>query len=160
MDDFQDTLDGIIPPELDIDAVGMSNPLDWSLLATHFLDELDETSSSSTASGYQHMSEVAPLPAAKSGYTRSPTEKMLLLCVACSRELGAGTDRLEKSVWASKCGHVYCGACAAGIRASKQRSNRGRGRNVRVQSGKPVQCVVPSCKTPLSAVKAMWEVFL
>lgn len=46
-------------------------------------------------------------PEARSGYTRSPKEGDVLVCVSCDQELGAESLNVDgDEVWAAKCGHV------------------------------------------------------
>jgi len=91
-------------------------------------------------------SYVAP-PTAKDGYTRSPTENMVLICPSCAVELGKDVDVVKKQVWAAKCGHVYCGECAAA-----QRMNKAKGAKVG-------RCFVEGCNKIISGDRAMIEVF-
>lgn len=46
-------------------------------------------------------------PLVREGFTRSPKESDILVCVSCSSELGVGEDGpAANEVWAAKCGHV------------------------------------------------------
>jgi hypothetical protein len=89
----------------------------------------------------------APSPP-RQGFTRSPTEKMALICPDCGDELGKHTNIVKKEVWIAKCGHTYCGGCAA-----RQRQNKGLG----VKAGR---CIVDGCSRIVSGDKGMMEVFL
>jgi hypothetical protein len=73
---------------------------------------------------------------------------MALVCPQCGDELGKNKDVVKKQVWVAKCGHTYCGSCAA-----SQRQNKSKG--VRVG-----RCIVDGCTRIVSGDKAMMEVFL
>jgi hypothetical protein len=89
------------------------------------------------------------LPPPRDGFTRSPKENMALICPSCGDELGKNPDDLvKKEVWVAKCGHTYCGGCAA-----TQRQNKARG----VKVGR---CIVDGCTRIISGEKGMMEVFL
>lgn len=48
-------------------------------------------------------------PPAREGFTRSPVESDLLVCIICEDELGVeeeGAEEGKDQVWAGKCGHV------------------------------------------------------
>ena len=97
--------------------------------------------------GFKDESYQAP-PPPRQGFTRSPTEKMALICPDCGDELGKNTNIVKKEVWIAKCGHTYCGGCAA-----RQRQNKGKG----VKAGR---CIVDGCSRIVSGDKGMMEVFL
>ena len=91
----------------------------------------------------------------RSGYTRTllapvtgSSQSLPVICPKCSRELGAGVDSLQRSVWAGKCGHVYCGECAAKLRMG------------RATGAKRQLCVVEGCKSSVGGTRNMFEVFL
>lgn len=88
-----------------------------------------------------------PPPPPRQGYTRSPKDNMTLVCPDCGDELGKNTD-VKKEVWIGKCGHTYCGSCAA-----RQRNNKGKG----VKAGR---CIVDGCAKIISGDKGLMEVFL
>jgi hypothetical protein len=88
-----------------------------------------------------------PPPPARQGFTRSPTENMALICADCGDELGKNATVVKKEVWIGKCGHVYCGSCAA-----RQKQNKARG----VKAGK---CMVEGCSKIISGDKGLMEVF-
>jgi hypothetical protein len=73
---------------------------------------------------------------------------MALICPQCGDELGKDIDVVKKQVWVAKCGHTYCGSCAA-----SQRQNKGKG----IKAGR---CIVQGCARIVSGDKAMMEVFL
>jgi hypothetical protein len=73
---------------------------------------------------------------------------MALICPQCGDELGKNLDVVKKQVWVAKCGHTYCGSCAASQRHNKQKG---------VKAGR---CIVEGCARIVSGDKAMVEVFL
>jgi hypothetical protein len=74
---------------------------------------------------------------------------MALICPCCGDELGKNPDDLvKKEVWVAKCGHTYCGTCAA-----TQRQNKAKG----VKAGR---CIVDGCIRIISGERGMMEVFL
>jgi len=98
--------------------------------------------------GFKDEEYQAP-PSARQGFTRSPTENMALICPHCGEELGKNLDDVvKKEVWVAKCGHTYCGSCAA-----SQRKNRSKG----INAGR---CSVEGCQKIISGDKGMFEVFL
>lgn len=131
---------------------------DWEAIAAQLLDPEGFGSSPSEEGTYQQMSEIRPLPPAASGYTRSPKDDCKLICARCPHELGVGEDRVEKSVWVSRCGHVYCGDCANKITSARRRP---RSRNtVNPDMERTTVCSVADCKTSFARGKPLWEVFL
>lgn len=97
--------------------------------------------------GFKDDAYRAPQPP-REGYTRSPKENMALICPQCGDELGKNLDVVKKQVWVAKCGHTYCGSCAASQRHNKQKG---------VKAGR---CIVEGCARIVSGDKAMVEVFL
>lgn len=87
-------------------------------------------------------------PPARTGFTRSPTENMTLICPQCNDELGKSKEDPKKEVWIGKCGHTYCGECAA-----SHRRNRSRG-------AKAGRCIVDGCNKIISGDKGMIKVIL
>lgn len=87
-------------------------------------------------------------PPARQGYTRSPTENMALICPQCSDELGKSKEDPKKEVWIGKCGHTYCGECAA-----SHRRNKGKG-------AKAGRCIVDGCTKIISGDKGMIRLIL
>lgn len=96
--------------------------------------------------GFKDDSYTAP-PPPRQGFTRSPKDNMALICPDCGDELGENID-VKKEVWIAKCGHAYCGSCAA-----RQRQNKGKG----VKAGR---CIVDGCTKIISGDKGLMEVFL
>jgi hypothetical protein len=97
--------------------------------------------------GFKDDTYSAP-PAPREGFTRSPRGNMALICPCCGDELGKHVDLVKKEVWVAKCGHTYCGSCAA-----VQRQNRAKGPKVG-------RCLVDGCTRIISGDKGMMEVFL
>lgn len=93
-------------------------------------------------------------PAAREGFTRSPTTDDVLVCPTCDHELGTPSEDSEcqATVWLGKCGHVYCGKCAATFKAIPTRAKKIRGSH----NG---YCDVEGCKANLRG-KGLWEIFL
>ena len=87
-------------------------------------------------------------PPPRSGFTRSPTENMALICPQCNDELGKSTEDPKKEVWMGKCGHTYCGECAG-----SHRRNRSKG-------AKAGRCAVEGCTRIISGDKGMIKVIL
>ena len=81
-------------------------------------------------------------PITREGYTRNIQSNDLLVCPTCDHELGTTSEDYEKqdTLWAGKCGHVYCGKCAA----------------VKLKRGR---CDVEDCNVNLRG-KGLWEIFL
>ncbi|KAL9623458.1 MAG: hypothetical protein Q9160_002351 [Pyrenula sp. 1 TL-2023] len=96
-----------------------------------------------------------PPAKARGGYTRKIQEEEILVCPRCGDELGVGDDPFKSQVWASKCGHVYCGECArqriigAGRKGPKKERPKGW-----------KACVVDGCKQQLGTEKAMLQIYL
>ena len=98
--------------------------------------------------GFKDEAYLTP-PPPRDGFTRSPKENMALICPCCGDELGKNPDDLvKKEVWVAKCGHTYCGTCAA-----TQRQNKAKG----VKAGR---CIVDGCTRIISGERGMMEVFL
>ncbi|KAH8153505.1 uncharacterized protein LAJ45_02318 [Morchella importuna] len=95
----------------------------------------------------------SPQPA-REGYTRSPKEDDILVCSSCSSELGVpGEGPYAQEVWASKCGHSYCGTCVSIFRTPPLSKSK-----------KPVRpkaknCSV-GCKVNLATKTAMFKIHL
>ncbi|KAI5811030.1 hypothetical protein DFH27DRAFT_520499 [Peziza echinospora] len=93
-------------------------------------------------------------PPAKEGFTRTPQKDDILVCPGCDYELGTDNgDEVQGTVWLGKCGHCYCGKCAAEIRNSRRHA-----RGAAPTGAHSGSCTV--CKTKLRGAKALWEVFL
>ncbi|KAF8465290.1 hypothetical protein BDZ91DRAFT_233328 [Kalaharituber pfeilii] len=97
--------------------------------------------------------EYKPPPPPRAGFTRSPKQGDVLVCAMCDHELGQNSEEDERlvTVWLGKCGHCYCGRCAASFR-STPRPKKGR-------ADKSGICAIDGCKTNLKG-KGLWEVFL
>ncbi|KAL7266933.1 hypothetical protein RUND412_010503 [Rhizina undulata] len=96
--------------------------------------------------------------AARQGFTRSPREADLVVCADCGWELGTvqegeKADGRREEVWASRCGHSYCGFCAHSYRTPPAKSNSKRPRP------KMKTCVV-GCKQNLANKSAMFKIHL
>ncbi|RPA98123.1 hypothetical protein L873DRAFT_1688776 [Choiromyces venosus 120613-1] len=94
-------------------------------------------------------------PPAREGFTRSPNEDDILVCPECQTELGAeSADEAQEQVWASKCGHCYCGRCVLSFRVPALTKNGKKG-------ARPKQkpCVVCS-KVNLAAKSNMFKIHL
>lgn len=119
--------------------------LNYNLNAAHIYDE---NTPLRDHPGFKDETYRVP-PPARDGFTRSPKENMALICPSCGDELGKSPDDLvKKEVWVAKCGHTYCGSCAA-----TQRRNRAKG----VKAGR---CIVDGCTRIISGDRGMTEVFL
>ena len=119
--------------------------LDYSLNAQHIYG--DDTPLRDHP-GFKDDAYRAP-PPPRDGYTRSPKEDVALVCPCCGDELGKNpVNLLKKEVWVAKCGHTYCGSCAA-----TQRQNKAKG----VKAGR---CIVDGCTRIISGERGMMEVFL
>ncbi|KAK9468373.1 hypothetical protein V1512DRAFT_274626 [Lipomyces arxii] len=106
-----------------------------------------------------------PLPT--KGYTRKVRTGMKLVCPDCSATLGApSVDAEEKlkaaeaagvpperdvqgTIWAAKCGHVYCGTCAVKYRKTARRNRK----------DKLGICVAEDCKQNITGAKGLFEIF-
>ncbi|KAK9248982.1 hypothetical protein V1506DRAFT_563979 [Lipomyces tetrasporus] len=104
----------------------------------------------------------------RKGYTRMISSGTRLVCPDCNHILGAPSKPsqevrkdededvgsspkardIDRTIWAGKCGHVYCGKCAAKYRKVR----RGRKQSVGI-------CVVPGCKQNLTGARGMFELF-
>ncbi|KAE8154961.1 hypothetical protein BDV25DRAFT_135300 [Aspergillus avenaceus] len=87
------------------------------------------------------------------GFTRTVAEDDVVCCPNCDAELGTGNE-LKQQIWVVKqCGHVYCGQCAH--HRSKANAKKAS------QLVKPfAKCQVADCGKPVSAPKAMFQVYL
>ncbi|OJJ51080.1 hypothetical protein ASPZODRAFT_148441 [Penicilliopsis zonata CBS 506.65] len=87
------------------------------------------------------------------GFTRNVKEEDVVVCPNCDAELGVG-DEIKAQIWVAKpCGHVYCGECARNRSLSKAKKA--------VTKVKPfAKCQVEDCGKPVSAPKAMFQVYL
>jgi hypothetical protein len=97
--------------------------------------------------GFKDESYIPP-PPPRSGFTRSPTEQTALICPQCNDELGKGHESPKKDVWIGKCGHTYCGECAASHRSNKSKGARAG------------RCIVEGCTKIVSGDKGMIKVIL
>ncbi|KAL4868063.1 hypothetical protein BDV12DRAFT_170293 [Aspergillus spectabilis] len=93
-----------------------------------------------------------PSPASE-GFTRSVAEDDVAMCPNCDEELGTGDDT-KQQIWVAKqCGHVYCGECATNRSLTKAKKASAK--------TKPfAKCRVPDCGKPISAPKAMFQIYL
>jgi len=90
------------------------------------------------------------------GFTRSPQEEDVLLCPACECELSTGEEEVKRQVWLlRKCGHVYCGECAAS--RNKRSAKKGKERLDEVPPLK--KCAVLGCDAKTNG-KQMIQLFL
>lgn len=114
--------------------------LDYSLAAHHLFPHEDDayTDTSSALENY------IPPPPPRQGFTRNPRAKDCLVCPECDGELSTG-DSVKRTVYATKCGHVYCGECA-----TKRKQVRGN---------KTSMCAVDGCKQRISA-RGLVEVYI
>jgi hypothetical protein len=119
--------------------------LNYALNANHLYD--DDAIPLRDHPGFKDDSYQAP-PQPRQGFTRSPKENMALICPDCGDELGKNQDLVKKEVWIAKCGHTYCGGCAA-----RQRKNKSKG-------AKAGRCIVDGCSKIISGDKGLTEVFL
>ncbi|KAK9374879.1 uncharacterized protein V1513DRAFT_63011 [Lipomyces chichibuensis] len=103
------------------------------------------------------------VPPPRKGYTRMISSGTKLVCPDCDHILGAPSQSAEeekglrpnpkprdihRTIWAGKCGHVYCGKCAAKYRKAR----RGRKDCVGL-------CLAPGCKQNLTGARGMFEIF-
>ncbi|KAK9355767.1 hypothetical protein V1523DRAFT_404046 [Lipomyces doorenjongii] len=108
------------------------------------------------------------VPPPRKGYTRMISSGTKLVCPDCDHILGAPSQPaaevsesegnqlrpnskprdIHRTIWVGKCGHVYCGNCAAKYRKAR------RGRKDRVGL-----CLAPGCKQNLTGARGMFEVF-
>lgn len=88
----------------------------------------------------------APEPC-KEPFTRTFTSDDYLVCPSCEVELGSGEDEQKRKIWITKCGHVFCGRCAASILSAKYAKGKGR------------RCAAPDCGKGLSKSK-MFEAYV
>ncbi|PYH40198.1 putative RING finger domain protein [Aspergillus saccharolyticus JOP 1030-1] len=91
----------------------------------------------------------SPPPA---GFTRTLEEDDVVVCPNCDGELGVG-DEIRQQIWVAKhCGHVYCGHCA---------HHRSKTKSKKSSTSKPFStCQVSGCGKPVSAPKAMLQIYL
>jgi len=96
-----------------------------------------------------------PAPA-KDGFTRSPKGNDTLVCICCDQELAVEKTDLPKSgeVWVGKCGHCYCGVCAAEIRTSRVSPS---GKRPRTRTS---PCRVTGCRTNLASKTGMFKIHI
>ncbi|KAL4920564.1 hypothetical protein BDW62DRAFT_7699 [Aspergillus aurantiobrunneus] len=93
-----------------------------------------------------------PSPAPE-GFTRSVTEDDVATCPNCDCELGTGDDT-KQQIWVAKqCGHVYCGECAVNRSLTKAKK-------ANLKTKPFAKCQIPECGKPISAPKAMFQVYL
>lgn len=107
--------------------------LDYTLAAAfgNFVEDAEEAVPDAST----YLAPPAPPPPPRKGFTRSPRSKDKLVCPQCE---GGLHHSGEGRIYASRCGHVYCEACAVTRRA-----------------GKTALCAVKGCKriTPRSLVE-------
>ncbi|KAJ9252266.1 hypothetical protein DTO207G8_4881 [Paecilomyces variotii] len=105
----------------------------------------------------QPVSSYKPPTPPPEGFTRSAQEDEMVICPNCGDELGTG-DETKQQIWVAKpCGHVYCGTCAKYRSLSKSKKA--------LQSShtktKPFsKCQVEDCGKPVSASKAMFQIYM
>ncbi|KAL4889625.1 hypothetical protein BDV59DRAFT_186208 [Aspergillus ambiguus] len=87
------------------------------------------------------------------GFTRTVGEEDIVCCPNCDAELGTG-DETKRQIWVAKqCGHVYCGECAT----NRSKSNAKKS----TSKVKPfAKCLVDGCGKPISAPRAMFQIYL
>jgi len=128
------------------------------------------------AAALRNVDYKTPAPA-QSGFTRSPKDTDVLVCVHCDQELGIEIDdpamRKAGEVWAGKCGHVclfppglsartclltiaqcYCGTCAHIFHRTPPPGSKRSRKSVRKI------CVVENCSTNLGAKTGMIKIHL
>ncbi|CZS99236.1 hypothetical protein WAI453_008288 [Rhynchosporium graminicola] len=121
----------------------------------------------------QKPEHVAP-PPARSGFTRSPKEDLVLICPSCEEELIQNNEieeqvvkksgkaptkkeREEHPFWVVKdCGHVYCNTCFQGRTSGKT----GFMEIAKPKSKKTFTCAVEDCETDVRAKDKWVGVFL
>ncbi|BCS19394.1 putative RING finger domain protein [Aspergillus puulaauensis] len=117
---------------------------EWELLG---LPDIDRPERERPRSSYK-----APTPAPE-GFTRSLAEDDVATCPNCDEELGTGND-IKQQIWVAKqCGHVYCGECATNRSLTRAKKANAKTRPF-------AKCQVADCGKPVSAPKAMFQVYL
>ncbi|EEB09788.1 SUMO-targeted ubiquitin-protein ligase subunit Rfp1 [Schizosaccharomyces japonicus yFS275] len=89
--------------------------------------------------------EYTPPKPARAGFSRSINPSTVLLCPGCQEELGASKNAQKATLWATKCGHVYCGLCKDAIKNAKRTERK---------------CAVPSCRQSLVSKNALFQLYL
>ncbi|ORY86233.1 hypothetical protein BCR37DRAFT_385706 [Protomyces lactucae-debilis] len=130
-----------VPPNLDYGLYARA-----AGLATGFADRFFGAVGGPVASP-EPMDKVDPPEPCKEPFTRTFNSTDYLVCPDCHVELGSGEDEQNRKIWFTKCGHVYCGACATTIRATK--FGKGKGRS----------CAAPGCTKALTKTK-LFEAYL
>ncbi|KAL2002041.1 hypothetical protein VTN02DRAFT_765 [Thermoascus thermophilus] len=103
------------------------------------------------------VSSYKPPSPAPEGFTRTAKEDDVVVCPNCEDELGTG-DEIKQQIWVAKpCGHVYCGECAKNRSLSKAK----KAAQLSQAKAKPfAKCQVADCGKPVSAPKAMFQIYL
>ena len=84
----------------------------------------------------------------RTGFSRTCVgHNVYTTCPKCSKSLGIGEHEVQRSIWAGKCGHVYCGNCPIFVRATKVKTQAGR-------------CVVQGCTRNIAGEKGLFELYL
>ncbi|EPX70733.1 SUMO-targeted ubiquitin-protein ligase subunit Rfp1 [Schizosaccharomyces octosporus yFS286] len=114
-----------------------------SVNSDYFSDFVPESESQSPSIEERKETYVPPKPATE-GYTRSFGSEVTMTCPRCHEELGASKSAEKSSVWATKCGHVYCGSCSKVLKSSRRPEAR---------------CAAFGCNRYLNTKNAMWELY-
>ncbi|KAH7342805.1 hypothetical protein BKA65DRAFT_478677 [Rhexocercosporidium sp. MPI-PUGE-AT-0058] len=158
-----------------------------NLLQQNIMDQLDMARNAHFqamphALDYQHVAfadpkpEHIPPPPARSGFTRSPKEDLVLVCPSCEEELIQNNEieeplvkksgkaptkkeREEHPFWVVKdCGHVYCNACFQ-VRTTSGKTGFIESTN-RSKKGKSFACAVEDCESDVKGKDKWVGVFL
>ncbi|EPY51896.1 SUMO-targeted ubiquitin-protein ligase subunit Rfp1 [Schizosaccharomyces cryophilus OY26] len=109
----------------------------------YFSDYVPETETHSPSIEERKATYVPPKPASQ-GYTRSFGSETAMACPRCHEELGISKSVEKASVWATKCGHVYCGSCAKVLKTSRRPE---------------AKCSALGCNRYLNTKNAIWELY-
>ncbi|KAL2221683.1 hypothetical protein M432DRAFT_599988 [Thermoascus aurantiacus ATCC 26904] len=103
------------------------------------------------------VSTYKPPSPAPEGFTRTAQEDDVVVCPNCEDELGTG-DEIKQQIWVAKpCGHVYCGECAKNRSLSKAKK---AAQSSQTKTKPFAKCLVADCGKPVSAPKAMFQIYL
>ncbi|CAB11646.1 E3 ubiquitin-protein ligase complex slx8-rfp subunit rfp1 [Schizosaccharomyces pombe] len=117
-----------------------TNGSDDEYFSNHFEESYDDFTSSLENIKQSYKPPGPP----KSGFTRSFNNDTLMVCPRCQEPLGTSKSKEKSALWATKCGHVYCGSCAKVLKTSKRSQSK---------------CLVNDCGRYLNTKNAMWELF-
>ncbi|WBW73309.1 SUMO-targeted ubiquitin-protein ligase subunit Rfp1 [Schizosaccharomyces osmophilus] len=109
----------------------------------YFSDFVPESETQSPSIEERRATYVPPKPATE-GYTRNFGSETTIACPRCHEELGISKSIEKSSVWATKCGHVYCGSCSKVLKTSRRPE---------------AKCTALGCNRYLNTKNAMWELY-